>query len=414
MRVAIVDEELPYPPNSGKRIRTFELISRLARRHEITYISHRNADAAEAVEASRALTRLGIKTMVVEPRLAPRSGWRFYGKLALNLLSPLPYSVSSHKSLSLERSVREVATRDSIDLWQAEWTPYADYLTGLVKAPRLIMAHNVESQIWKRYFENEVNPFKRWYIGRQWRKFEAFERRVLGSVDKVVAVSNEDANVICDHCGARSVDIVENGVDTQYFQSVRADRDTKEMLFVGSLDWRPNLDAVDQLLSVVFPAVLAQEPSARLCLVGRNPPESLHHRIDNSPRVELHANVVDVRPFLARSALMVVPLRIGGGSRLKILEAFAAGLPVISTKVGAEGLEVRSGTHLTVVDSISEMACPIIANYREPQPAKAMSEHARLLVEDRYDWAMIATKLEAVWFSTMKANPVRDTAFVSL
>jgi glycosyltransferase involved in cell wall biosynthesis len=262
------------------------------------------------------------------------------------------------------------------------------------------MAHNVESQIWQRYYENELNPLKRWYIGRQWRKFERFERRVFQAVDRVVAVSREDADVIRDHFGAWSVDVVENGVDTGYFQPVYSNRDSKQILFVGSLDWRPNLDAVDQFLSVVFPTVLAQEPAARLCLVGRNPPESLRRRIDRNPGVELHANVADIRPFLANSALMVVPLRIGGGSRLKILEAFAAGLPVISTRVGAEGLLLRNETHLKIVEGIREMAAAIVANYRDPQPAIRMAGRARLLVEQVYDWETLARRLEAVWHAT--------------
>ena len=414
MHVAIIDEELPYPLNSGKRIRTFQLVSRLARRHRITYICHRNADPGEAVEAEVELCRLGIKAIAVDRPVPPKSGPAFYGRLAANLLSPLPYSVATHRSSLLDKAIRDVATRDKVDLWQAEWTPYAESLRCLGPVRRLIMAHNVESQIWKRYHENETNPLKRWYIGRQWRKFEDFERRVFRESDQVVAVSQEDAALIRDHLGARHVDVVENGVDTAYFRPDDSQRDPGQILFLGSLDWRPNLNAVDQLLDKVFPAVRAHEPSARLCLVGRNPPEALKRRIQATPGVELHANVPDVRPFLARSAVMVVPLRIGGGSRLKILEALAAGTPVVSTCIGAEGLCVEPGTHLTVVDRDDQMAGSIVGVLRNPAIAEVMARHARRLVEDRYFWEILAVRLDRIWTSvaTRSANGTHDSRTV--
>jgi glycosyltransferase involved in cell wall biosynthesis len=406
MRVAIIDEELPYPLNSGKRIRTFQLISRLAERHQITYVCHRNADADECDRATAVFRDLGIETIVVSRPVPPKSGPGFYGRLAANLLSPLPYSVASHTSDELLRALRDVQARQEIDLWQAEWTPYAQSFQVLGNARRLIMAHNVESGIWRRYYESETNPAKRWYIGRQWRKYERFERRVFQEADLTVAVSDEDASLIRAQFGAEHVDVVENGVDTAYFQPDRTERDPNQILFLGSLDWRPNLDAVDQLLNTIFPAVRARQPSARLCLVGRNPPESLRTRVAEASGVELHASVPDVRPFLARSAVMVVPLRIGGGSRLKILEAFAAGLPVISTRVGAEGLRVSDGVHLAAVDHLGQMAARILDGLHNPKPGLALAKPARRLVEEEYDWRILADRLDELWTQTVKRETV--------
>ena len=335
--------------------------------------------------------------MVVERSAPPKSGFGFYARLAGNLLSPLPYSVASHQSDALGKTVKDYATKNQVDLWQAEWTPYAESLQVLGDVRRLIMAHNVESQIWRRYYETEANPLRRWYIGRQWQKYEAFERRVFQQVDRVVAVSAEDSVLIRNHFGVGHVDVVENGVDTNYFQPGSSQRVPGQILFLGSLDWRPNLDAVEQLLSRVFPAVLAQEPSARLCLVGRSPPEFLRRRLAATPGVELYADVKDVRPFLAQAALMVVPLRIGGGSRLKILEAFASGLPVISTKVGAEGLDASHGTHLTAVDTVENMTTAILENLRNSRLASSVVGRARRLVEDRYDWEILADRLGTIW-----------------
>jgi glycosyltransferase involved in cell wall biosynthesis len=404
MHVAIVDEELPYPLNSGKRIRTFQLVSRLAQRHRITYLCHRNADPQEATLGAAVFHDLGIQTIVVDRAVPPKSGPGFYARLAANLLSPLPYSVASHTSVPLRRAICKLAARQGVDLWQAEWTPYAESLQVLGSARRLIMAHNVESQIWRRYYETEAHPLKRWYIGHQWRKYERFERRVFRQVDRVVAVSSGDAALIRDHFGARHVAVVENGVDVAHFRPSSTERIAGRILFLGSLDWRPNQDAVDQLLSAVFPPVLAQEPSARLCLVGRNPPEALRRRVASLPNVELHADVSDVRPFLAQAAVMVVPLRIGGGSRLKILEALAAGTPVVSTRIGAEGLRLEHGTHLTVVDRIDQMAAATVDVLRNPAAARAMAQRGRRLVEDWYDWSTLGAQLEKIWFAAAGAS----------
>jgi glycosyltransferase involved in cell wall biosynthesis len=393
----IVDEELPYPPNTGKRLRTFKLLSRLACRHQLTYICHRNADRDEALSAAQVFRDLHIEPILVGRMVPPKSGPGFYLRLAANLLSPLPYSVASHRSAALQRAIRAYAAAHAVDLWHCEWTPYAEALRGMKGARRLVMAHNVESLIWQRYYETEPNAFKRWYIRKQWRKFERFERLAFAEADRIVAVSPEDAALIEQQFGADNVAVVDNGVDTEYFRPRAGKRETKRILFLGSLDWRPNLDAVDQLLDHIFPMVQAMEPTAKLCLVGRNPPPVLREKVRGQASVELHGNVSDVRPYLTQSGVLAVPLRIGGGSRLKILEALAAGVPVVSTKVGAEGLCLEAGKHLTVVDGIKDMAAALVHTMQAREQALAQVERGRRRVLERYDWALLADKLEQVW-----------------
>ncbi len=399
LHVAVVDEELPYPPVTGKRLRTFKLLSRLAHRHRITYLCHRNADADEAVHAASVLRDLRVEPIMVERVVPAKSGPVFYGRLAANLFSPFPYSVATHRSAALRHAVESYAAGHAVDLWHCEWTPYFEAVRGLTAARRVIMAHNVESQIWQRYYETESHPLKRWYIGKQWRKFERFEQKVFAEADRVIAVSDEDAKLIAERFISRHVDVVDNGVDTEYFQPQREQRDPDTILFLGSLEWRPNLDAVGQLLDHIFPAVRAALPNARLCVVGRNPSAALQRRVADIPRVELHANVPDVRPFLARSAVMAVPLRIGGGSRLKILEALAAGVPVVSTRVGAEGLHLEPERHIGVVENIEHMAAALVNAIRHPEKAQAMADAGRARVLESYGWDMLADKLESVWLA---------------
>ncbi len=397
LRVVLVDEELPYPPTSGKRIRTLNLTLRLAQRHRLTYVCHRNADAEEARAAAAFFAENGIETIVVDRAVPPKSGPRFYLRLAANLLSPLPYSVTSHTSRALRRALAEEAALEPVDVWHCEWTPYAEALRGIAGDRRVVIAHNVESVIWQRYYETETNPLRRWYIGRQWRKFRRFERRVLGEVERTVAVSAVDARRFRDEFGVPRVEVVENGVDAAYFQPQARRRASNRLLFLGSLDWRPNLDGVQLLLERVFPAVRVAEPSAHLCLVGRNPPEALRRQIAGMAGVELHGSVPDVRPFLADCGMLVVPLRIGGGSRLKILEALASGTPVVSTRIGAEGLRLEAGRDLTIVEDVDDLAGALISAIRNPELLDEQAERGREKVLEQYDWDRLAGQLEQVW-----------------
>jgi glycosyltransferase involved in cell wall biosynthesis len=259
------------------------------------------------------------------------------------------------------------------------------------------MAHNVESLIWRRYEQHEPNLFKKLYIAEQRRKFERFERRTFEQVQRVIAVSNEDAALMRSEFGASRVDVVENGVDLDYFHPDKRRRRPQTVLFLGSLDWRPNLDAVDILLSSIMPRVRSKLPGATLQVVGRKPPAMLQDRIRGIPWAELHADVDDVRPFLWEATLMAVPLRIGGGSRLKILEALATETPVVSTRVGAEGLALEHGREITLVEDPFQMADSLVAAMDRPA---ALVEHARAgrgKVTSRYGWDALANRLHDVW-----------------
>jgi glycosyltransferase involved in cell wall biosynthesis len=406
LRVVILDEELPYPANSGKRIRTLQLIRRLAPRHKIIYVAHRNADAREARQAVDYLEGLGIEPIVVERRVPPKVGPRFFFRLALNLTSGWPYSVVSHYSPAMRQAVGRLEAAHAIDLWQAEWTPYAAYFckSSFRTRSTLIMAHNVESQIWRRYEEHAPSGPRRYYIRNQRCKVERFESAALATVSRVVAVSDVDAVRIRTEFSAPSVSVIENGVDLDEFYPSNRTRDPRTILFLGSLDWRPNLDAATRLLQQIFPEVRRVLPDARLWLVGRNPPRALVRTTAKVSGVELHANVRDTRPFLWSCGVMVVPLRIGGGTRLKILEALATETPVVSTSVGVEGLALEPGRDLLVHDSVDGMVRALIDVLREPAMGQALARRGREVVKHRYDWNTLAERLERVWLDCTRVR----------
>lgn len=410
LNIAVLDEELPFPLTSGKRIRTFNLLSRLAQRHRITILCHRNPDREEALDAEEACRDHSIETVVVDRAVPSKSGAGFYARLAGNLLSPLPYSVATHTSPALALAIQQHAATNPVDVWHCEWTPYAEVLrtalgSELDETPWTVMAHNVESLIWRRYCDAETNAVRRWYVRKQWKKFERFEQWAYSAATQAIAVSPDDAKLMREEFGSTRTAVVENGVDVGYFQPQHdVERDPSRLLFLGSLDWRPNLDAVSILLDDIFPKVREQVPNATLSLVGRRPPQWLKDRAATMLGVRVFADVPDVRPFLATCGMLVVPLRIGGGSRLKILEALAMETPVISTRVGAEGLTLTPDRDLIVTQTPGEMTACILDAISNPAEIQDTAERGRRRVLARYSWTPLAEKLENIWQSVARVS----------
>jgi polysaccharide biosynthesis protein PslH len=397
LHVAILDEELPFPMTSGKRIRSFQLLTRLAKSHRVTYIAHKNSDEGELREAARALRDHDIFPIVVDRAVPAKSGPGFYARLARNLLSPLPFSVATHSSRAFATAMDKLIQKDPPDLWHCEWTPYAQAMYRR-RGRWVVMAHNVESVIWQRYAETEGNPLKAWFLRRQLNRFRVFEGWAYANATRTIAVSRDDADRIECQFGATDVAVVDNGVDTTTFRpDDRVAPDQHRMLFLGSLDWRPNQDAVKLLLDAIFPKVRVAEPLATLSIVGRKPPEWMREAVRNRLGIKLFADVPDVLPYLRGAGMLVVPLRIGGGSRLKILEALAAGVPVVTTTVGAEGLRLNAGEHVTVADNSDAFAMAVIEAIRRPEAAWSQGARGRNRVLAEYDWSGLAERLGAVW-----------------
>jgi len=390
MKILILDEEFPFPLNTGKRIRTFNLVTRLAQRHELRYLAYGQADS----DGFRALADKNIQPVAVPPQVPAKQGPLFYLRLLANLFSQLPYIVSSHYSKPFAREFERCLSDEPPDLVLCEWSPYAVYLQSTSGIKLVIVAHNIEARIWKRYYETESSGLKRWYIGRQATKVERFEREAFKTVDGATGVSSDEAAAIKSFNPGLPVQVVENGVDLEYFKPDAAAPRDDHLVFTGAMDWRPNQDAVVYFVNRVFPLLRAEFPALQVTLVGREPPR---HVLDlgRTDGVTVTGTVDDVRPYIAQAAVYIVPLRVGGGSRLKILEALAMKKAVVSTSVGAEGLELDGGRHLELADTTEQFAQTVSKLLRDPERRRQLGEDGRKLVEERYGWDAIAAKLES-------------------
>jgi len=391
-RVLVLDEEIPLPMDTGKRIRTVNLLQNLARDFRIDLLVHANGATAQA---RRTLGELGLKVHVAPSHIPEKQGLAFPLRLLRNLASPLPYSVASHLRPGYARQLQELLRSGNFDLVHCEWTPYAAYLFG-TRRPTVVSAHNIESDIWTRMARAEANRLRRSYIGLQAVRMQRFEKRVFSSFPFATAVSDADAAGIRD-LGCESVEVVPNGVDTEYFSFRELPEiPTNTLIFTGSMDWRPNQDAVRWFVSEIHPR-LSQAIDYRLLVVGRNPPAWLARIPERIPQIVVTGTVEDVRPFMDESDLYVVPLRAGGGSRLKILEAMARGRPVVSTRVGAEGIEAVDGRHLALVETPEEFVATTVRLLSDTPARRNLARAGRAKVEERYRWSAIARHQGSFW-----------------
>jgi polysaccharide biosynthesis protein PslH len=392
MRVLIIDEEVPYPLNSGKRLRTFHLLAPLAARHEITFVCRRHEGSD-----SQSLDSFGIRTVVVNHPIRKKTGPIFYAALFHNLFSKYPYTVSSHRSPLLTDAIETLHREKPFDLVHCEWTPYAVNLGRLWQIPSVVDAHNVESMIWKRNYEIEEHPLRKAFFRLQWQKMLRYERLTLPRFSRAIAVSAPDRAVMSGWVEPGRIDIVDNGVDTEYFKPSGVRPTPHSMVFTGSLDWRPNVDAMLYFLESIWPIIRGSYPEATIAIVGRNPMDALREKSVGLPGVDLVGTVDDVRPYMARAEVVVVPLRVGGGSRLKILEAMAMEKAVVSSGVGAEGLEVADGENILMADSPTAFATAVGRLFEERELRQRLEAAGRKLAQRRYEWSSLSRKLEQVW-----------------
>lgn len=407
MRVLFLTPQLPYPPNKGTAIRNFNIIKNLAARHELWLISFLDEQSAngEVEESLKVLQSLCYRVETVPtPR---RSQWR---RLASALLSPVPDLALRLSSQEFERKLVEILSAERFDvvqieglemtrLWSNGWT------RARVKGtPRLVLdEHNAEYVLQRRAFEIDLGQPQRWaaavYSLLQWRKLRRYEAQMCRRMDAVVAVSERDRAQLAELSGCAHIEVVANGVDVGYFDDLsfaEAALGEASFVFTGTMDFRPNVDGVIWFTNSIWPRILQAEPAARFYIVGRNPkPEVM--ALEREPSVIVTGAVRDIRPFFKAAVLSVVPVRMGGGSRLKILEAMAAGTPVLSTTLGAEGIDITPGVNIAIADDPEGFAAEAVALLRQPDRRLSLAAKARALVKARYDWPAVVPAMDALY-----------------
>ncbi|GAB4188527.1 MAG: glycosyltransferase [Roseiflexaceae bacterium] len=400
MDILILSPYPPYPPHGGGTMRIYQIIRGLAARHRVTCLTFAPDAAAErALEPLRAICRV-LTVRGPEPRSPLRRAWT-------TLASPLPDMALRNASAAYRAALAELLAREHFDVVQAESIEMAGYLHASPTRPALLILDqfNAEFVLQRRAFLADAQRPARWHAAAyslaQWRKLAGYERRVMRGCNAVLAVSDDDRATLGRLAPRTPIAVVPNGVDAAHFSRAALRGGLSfggpAVVFSGTLDFRPNVDAAVWFAGTVWPQIRAACPDARLVLVGKRPAPALR-RLSHDPSVVVVGEVPDARPYLAGASVYVVPMRIGGGVRLKLLEALALEAPVVSTRMGAEGISgLRDSEHCLLADQPDAFAQAVLRLIDNPALGAQLGAAGRGLVAAHYDWSVIIPKLDALY-----------------
>ena len=387
-RILWVKADPLFPLDSGGKIRTFQMLKTWHCWHSLTYLSlfPKGTSSVARVHANSYSSHQAW----IPWQDQPKKSVLFYLQLLKNLLfSGDPYVIDKYRS---DAAAKEIARLDMVQKYDFIVADFLSMAPNIIAAgidPKrvIVFQHNVESQIWKRHFESAKNGLLKMYMRTQWQRYDRFERTICAKFLGIIAVSEDDANRFQEEFQLRNVlGHVPTGVDIDFFSEIEYQPQSKHIVFLGSMDWMPNIDGITEFVRTVYPGLKSACPGVTLTIVGRNPTAAVVALSQQDASIEVTGTVDDVRPYMARAAVSIVPLRVGGGTRIKIFEAMAMGIPIVSSTIGAEGLPVRDGKNIFIADDAGKTIRCISAIFENAALATAMGQAGKNMVAEKFSW----------------------------
>lgn len=394
MRILLISRRIPYPPNTGYPQRVYNLLYRTAREHEIwlaTFI-HANQDPNEIAHLKNFCK--GVETAIFQNHGAishPVKAMLYYFK-------GIPPELRMYESRELAGKINNLVTQVEFDIIQIEDSQmgiFLDILPREIRSRTLLTFHDVNFKKYNQLFRLEpkmIRKIRTWLHSRMMLRWEPNHAERFG---RCIAVSEFDRQLLLSSNPRLKIDVIPNGVDTHLYQTLPNINRLPELIFIGNMGYRPNIDAMIYFCKDIYPKIRREVSELEMWIVGINPSPEVKQLEGNG--IHVTGYVDDVRPFYRRSAVCVVPLRAGGGTRLKILEAMAVGRPVVSTSIGCEGLDVVDSEHLLIADTPQQFAKKTISLLKDNGLWQRITAQARLLVENQYDWEVISKQLMQVY-----------------
>ena len=388
LRILQVSAQFPFPPRSGFETRVYQLARALASRHDVTLLSYVDSGRRDDVERLRD----HLSVAVVEREPVSRSAKRM--SQLVSAASRRPFAFRSVYSPEMQQAIDELCSTRTFDVILVESSVLGAF--SFPRGPRLVLdEHNIEYEVFARMHKSERSLPRRLFNRLEYTRFRRLERAWWRQVDGCAVTSEREAAIVRSHAPKTPLAVVPNGVDLDYFSPREAKPDPQSVVFNGVLDYRPNLDAAHFLADEIWPLVLERVPDARLSIVGRGEPADLR-RLDR-PGIVPTGEVPDLRPYLASAALVVVPIRMGGGTRLKVVEGLAMAKAMVTTSIGCEGVDVRDGEHLLVANAPDAFAAAVVGLLQDRTLAHALGAAGRARMEERYSWELAGGRMEKLF-----------------
>jgi glycosyltransferase involved in cell wall biosynthesis len=394
MRILWVNTNFLHPTTKGGQIRSLEMLRWLHQWHEIHYVAIQNPSHPEGPRLAGEYSSRNYPFSYAVPS---KSSPAFYAELARGLFSSTPVAVSRFRPPGMGKFLAGLIREQRFDRAVVDHLAPSSYFPDLEHS--ILFQHNVETMIWRRNVEHAATLLRKLYFQIQAKRMFEYERRVSLTAGHIVAVSQVDADAMRSLFGVTEVTPIGTGVNLAYFAPPPDPAPQAEIVFVGSMDWLANIDGVKYFVQEVLPLIRKQLPACRFAVVGRTPPREILDFAEADPGILVTGTVPDVRPYLWGAKISIVPLRIGGGTRLKIYESMAAGTAVVSTSIGAEGLDVRHPENIRLADTPTELARQCVELLDNPEERGCVASAACKMVAEKYSWESVARQFESILHS---------------
>lgn len=402
MKVLLLTQVLPYPPDSGPKVKTYNVLKYLAEHHEVTLASFVRGDQSRDVEYLRRFCAGGVHVVPME-----RGAFKDAVAMARSLATGQPWMMVRDDRAVMRNLVDRLAEGTRFDVAHADQLNMAQYAARVADARKVLDAHNALWLLYKRLAETMGAGPRRALLDRDWKLLKRYEGQICRAFDGVLAVSCEDKAALLEAVAeangqARDEDVAKMvvipiAVDADEVRPVARHPDADHILHIGTMYWPPNIDGVKWFIAEVLPHIRKRHPEIICDIVGARPPQELLEMSKSDPRINVTGYVDDPRPYLQSAGVMVVPLRAGGGMRVKILNAMAQALPIVTTTLGCEGIAVEHGKHVLIADSPLEFAQAVSRILEDRDYADALGCNGRALVESIYDYRAACRPLELLY-----------------
>jgi glycosyltransferase involved in cell wall biosynthesis len=399
LKVLFFSQRFPFPMDTGGKIRTGKILEQINEMFDITLIC--NFESPKDDKYFSDTQRISKKFIPVHWKEVEKYSVTFYLKIMVRFFSRYPITVLNDYSRKLETAILNELKASEYDLAICDFLQPSLNFRNVKSVPKILFQHNVESVIVERYFREATNPILRLFWWTQYKKMFYQEKKLSKTFDKIIAVSELDKKNMEDWYDLENVQSIPTGVDVDFFNMTDGLNEKNQIVFVGSMDWLPNEDAMIYFISGIFPAIKKGCDNVFLLIVGRNPSSRIQRLIEKREDIKITGWVEDVRPFIAESAVFIVPLRIGGGTRIKIYEAMAMGKAVVSTSIGAEGLPLEHEKHIFFEDEADKFASRVIQLLRNAEDRNKIGISAKEYVTENFAWAQVSQKFADICRDTI-------------
>lgn len=387
-RILFLAGRLPYPIDDGWKIRTFNLIKGLSRHGYVIDLLTFIKTEKEKNFFVNLKDYCNIYCIVRDKEYAITD-------LIKGVCTSTPLPVLNYRISNMHKKISELIAENKYDLIQVEDIVMCQYLPKAINTLKVLDMHNIESELMRRYAKEEKNIFKKIYAVLTARKLEAYENFVKKEFDLILVCSEDDRNILLRRGGFEKVELIPNGVDCSYYDIKNEEAIPNNIVFVGSMDYHANITGMKYFLKKIFPAVIKRHEDVKLYIVGKNPSKDILHFTNKN--ITVTGAVEDVRPYLSSAKVVIVPLLVGGGTRLKILEAMAMGKAIVSTSVGSEGISVKDGHNIIIADTVDQFTQGISLLLENDALLTQIGDNAKEFSRLHYDWKIITTKLHDLY-----------------